>query len=741
MIQYLIAALVSGGVGSYAWNRRKVGGAVNFALVAFFQMICCLGFIFELVGTDLETKVFWNGFQVCFMGNWLFAFLAFSLQYTGRRLTHPKRTWILISIVPAVFFVLLITNRVHELVWTGGRIVPGQPFSELAYDFSSAAWLGLFYFAGLLMAGQFILVRRIVRSNIIYWAQIVTILLGMLIPLTAMVVTLAGLEIVHRRDIVPLSYAVSNLVVAWGLFRFRLFKLVPVAHDAVLDSLKDFVVVLDSQHRLIDLNPAAMMFLGKTLTEVVGEPVERVIPQWSELIEQYHEKQRSRLEIGVDAAEGRHHYELRLANEELNRENEAKYRSLFDNMQNACALHEIVLDWVRKYGEVALTGKYISIEEFSESLEKWFSIIAYRPNPGQFATVFGDITRQKRDEEKLRQALDELEDLKNRLQNENVYLQEEIKLEHNFGEIVGSSQAVREVLGQVEQVAATEATVLITGEFGTGKELLARAVHDLSGRKNHPLVKVNCAALPAQLIESELFGHEKGAFTGALSRTIGRFELADGGTIFLDEIGDLPLELQTKLLRVLQEGEFERLGNPQTVKVDVRVIAATNRNLEEQVENGGFRNDLFYRLNVFPLKSPPLRERKDDIPQLVRHFIKKHGAKVGKKVDKIQQKSLKELQTYHWPGNVRELENVVERGLIVTQGNQLQLGDWFSRHRTPSKRERMRSLDEIQKAHIVRALTSTNWRIRGDGGAAKILKIKPTTLEARMKKLDIKRQH
>ncbi|MCH9007238.1 sigma 54-interacting transcriptional regulator, partial [candidate division KSB1 bacterium] len=280
----------------------------------------------------------------------------------------------------------------------------------------------------------------------------------------------------------------------------------------------------------------------------------------------------------------------------------------------------------------------------------------------------------------------------------------------------------------------------ILGETGTGKELLARAVHNLSDRRDRPLVKVNCAALPANLIESELFGHEKGAFTGAVARKIGRFELADGGTIFLDEIGDLSLELQSKLLRVLQEGEFERVGNPQTTKVDVRIISATNRDLEKAIEDGSFREDLYYRLNVFPIQSPPLRERKEDIPILVRHFIKKFTAKTGKKIETVPQKVMDALQGYHWPGNVREVENIIERAVIISPGKQLKLEDWLSKTVISSKASHISTLEEFEREHILEVLELARWRVSGESGAAKVLGLKPTTLEARMKKLGITRK-
>jgi transcriptional regulator with GAF, ATPase, and Fis domain len=332
-----------------------------------------------------------------------------------------------------------------------------------------------------------------------------------------------------------------------------------------------------------------------------------------------------------------------------------------------------------------------------------------------------------------------------RLKAQNKYLQEEIKLNHNFEDIISKSKNFHKVLQQIEQVASTDATVLITGESGTGKELIARAVHNISNRNRRPLIKVNCATLPANLIESELFGHERGAFTGAMERKIGRFELADGGTIFLDEIGELPVELQAKLLRVLQEGEFERLGNPKTMKVNVRVIAATNRNLQKAIEEKEFREDLYYRLNVFPITTPPLRERKEDIPLLVKHFLKKYEARMGKKITDIAPDVSEALVAYDWPGNIRELENLIERALILTQGNTLEYGDWVPMTKTPAQNGKggsssAKRLEEIEKEHIISTLQSTNWKVSGEKGAAKLLGLNATTLEARMKKLGIVRE-
>jgi len=342
--------------------------------------------------------------------------------------------------------------------------------------------------------------------------------------------------------------------------------------------------------------------------------------------------------------------------------------------------------------------------------------------------------------EALKEALSEVERLKNRLQAENVYLREEIRTEHNFEEIIGESQALKNVLRKVEQVAPTDATVLIQGETGTGKELVAHAIHNLSPRKDRPLIKVNCGAISPGLVESELFGHEKGAFTGAIQRRVGRFELANDSTIFLDEVGELPQDTQVKLLRVLQEGEFERVGDSQTIKVNVRVIAATNRDLKKAVEEGNFRPDLYYRLNVFPILIPPLRERKDDVELLVSYFTAKYSTKLGKKVEVIPKKTMDALLSYHWPGNARELENVIERAVILAHGNTLQVEDLIDvRPDTDSQGLNLETLEHMERSHILQALAKTNWVIDGKRGAAMILGINPGTLRSRMRKLGIKK--
>jgi transcriptional regulator with GAF, ATPase, and Fis domain len=352
--------------------------------------------------------------------------------------------------------------------------------------------------------------------------------------------------------------------------------------------------------------------------------------------------------------------------------------------------------------------------------------------------TFNDITERKRQQEALEGALAEVQQLKERLQAENLYLREEIQGAHNFKEMIGQSDALAKTKRQIEQVAETDATVLVLGETGVGKELIARAIHNLSKRSERPLVKVNCASLPSTLIESELFGHEKGAFTGASAQRVGRFELAHGGTIFLDEVGELPLELQAKLLRVIQEAEFERLGGSRTIKVDIRIVAATNRDLTKAVWAGDFRDDLYYRLNVFPVKVPPLRDRREDIPRLVAHFVGKFSAKLGKRIDPISEPVQDALQRYDWPGNIRELENVIERAVILATDATLSVDEALeTRPSLPGAAPDRRSLDQVERDHIVSVLEQTEWRMEGDRGAAVVLGLHPNTLRSRMKKLGI----
>jgi len=421
-----------------------------------------------------------------------------------------------------------------------------------------------------------------------------------------------------------------------------------------------------------------------------------------------------------------------------------KHELLGMNVRN---IHPDEMDQINSIVDGVLKGSPIVTDEFS-CLRKDSK---YMPADMSFSKVelnetiyvlvmVRDITERIKAEQEIKSALAEIKELKSQLEAENIYLQEEIKIQHNFEEIISKSNNFKKVLQKIEQVASTDASVLILGETGTGKELIARAVHNISDRRDRPLVKVNCAALPFNLVESELFGHEKGAFTGALARKIGRFELANGGTIFLDEIGDLSMDLQSKLLRVLQEGEFERLGNPRVIKVDVRIIAATNRDLEKALENGEFRRDLYYRLNVFPILTPPLRDRKEDIPLLVKHFMNKYSGRIGKKVDKVSQRVIDILMQYQWPGNVRELENIIERAVIISRGETLELGDWMPVKGSLLEEAQPETLEQFERNYIIKVLDLAGWRVSGEKGAAKVLGLKPTTLEAKMKKLGIERK-
>lgn len=350
------------------------------------------------------------------------------------------------------------------------------------------------------------------------------------------------------------------------------------------------------------------------------------------------------------------------------------------------------------------------------------------------AQIFANALERKQTDLKLRQAFNKIQELSEHLKAENRYLRETISSQSRYDHIIGQSAAMRLLLGKIEQVAETNSTVLFLGETGTGKTLMAQLVHMLSRRKNKTMIKVNCATLPANLLESELFGHEKGAFTGAVTKKIGRFEIANGSTLFLDEIGELPLDLQSKLLRVLDDGEFERLGNAHSVKVDVRIVAATNRDLDKMVREGTFRSDLYYRLNVYPVQVPPLRERTEDIPDMIWSFIKGFCKTMGRNVTHIPQKNLNAMMSYSWPGNIRELKNVVENAMISNQGSTLFLE---APERSLSHGQENLSFEGAERAHIESVLKKTGGRIKGTGGAADILMLKPSTLYSKMKKLGI----
>jgi formate hydrogenlyase transcriptional activator len=353
-----------------------------------------------------------------------------------------------------------------------------------------------------------------------------------------------------------------------------------------------------------------------------------------------------------------------------------------------------------------------------------------------FAKALGGVLGRLESEQAQHQNLEDAERRREQLRAENLYLRAEARDRLGTGVVVGQSTAVRHVMAQVQQVAATSSTVLLLGETGTGKELFATQIHELSPRRTRPMVRVNCGAIPAALLESELFGREKGAYTGALARQVGRFELSDHSTIFLDEIGDLPHEVQVKLLRVIEERQVERLGSPKPIRVDTRIIAATHRNLERYVTEGTFREDLFYRLNVFPILVPPLRERPEDVPLLVWRFVEEFSKAFGKRIDAIPRENMAALQRYSWPGNIRELRNVVERAMITAAGPRLTV---VIPAPTVSATRRSELLVDVEKEHIQGVLTRTGWRIRGTGGAAERLGLRPTTLETRLAKLGLKR--
>jgi transcriptional regulator with GAF, ATPase, and Fis domain len=435
----------------------------------------------------------------------------------------------------------------------------------------------------------------------------------------------------------------------------------------------------------------------------------------------------------------------------------------------------------RKIGRIGATGEpilleYISAETEPDARPLWAkreAILSFAGHPlifrDEILGVLAVFSRAHMDEQDFNwlrtyadhaaiaianaRAFEEIDQLRRRLEMENVYLQEEVKAALDFGDIVGQSPVLQKVLRQIELVAQTETSVLIQGESGTGKELVARAIHERSLRRMRPMIRVNCGSIPHELFESEFFGHVRGSFTGAIRDRTGRFQLADGGTLFLDEVGEIPLSLQSKLLRVLQEGEFERVGEDRTRRVDVRIVAATNRDLRREVDHGKFRQDLYYRLSVFPIEVPPLRERKEDIPQLAAHFINRSCSKMNCADTKLTNRIAQQLQSYDWPGNIRELQNVIERAVILSQGGPLKLdltvlGSQPKTQAPTSQKvdtaaqSRIMTVDELRRVerdNIIRALEQTGYKVYGAGGAAELLNTKPTTLTSRMKALGIRR--
>ena len=470
----------------------------------------------------------------------------------------------------------------------------------------------------------------------------------------------------------------------------------------------DPVVLVDAEGRIVTINLLAEHLFGFREDELKSKGIEALLP------ERYH---------------GRHELHL---------------REFFRDPHTRPMGERLELSARRK------DGNEIPVEISLHPVEMKGSTVV--------VSSIRDVSYRRDKDAELRLALEEIKSLKDRLEAESLYLQEEIRHHGHSDDIFGDSPGWRAVMEQVDLVAKTDSSVLITGETGTGKELLARRVHTLSNRADRPLIKVNCAALPETLIEAELFGHEKGAYSGATSQRKGRFELADGGTIFLDEIGDLPSELQSKMLRVLQEGEYERLGSSETLKVDTRVISATNRNPREAMQTGSFRSDLYYRLAVFPIEVPPLRQRHEDIPLLAEYFLSRHTARLGKVIDRISEAQMESLMSYPWPGNVRELENVIERAVIGSPGRVLTLpplpevyglggpyragvaaGAGASTE-SPGTDGAADTLVNVERAHILAVLDETGWKVKGKRNAAERLGLKESTLRARMKKLGIKRQ-
>lgn len=400
----------------------------------------------------------------------------------------------------------------------------------------------------------------------------------------------------------------------------------------------------------------------------------------------------------------------------------------------AYADNEIVLKAVNQGGIFRYLLKPWDINDLNQTIENAFVHADLRKKN---INLLNDLLEQNK---KLRKSYSEISELKKQLEEENQQLKQVYNENSDFKEIIGRSKIMHETMLQVSQAAKSDSTILLLGESGTGKEVFANAIHNLSPRSSKLMVKINCGAIPENLIESELFGYEKGAFTGAAKLKYGKIELAHNGTLFLDEIGELPLALQPKLLRVLQEGELERLGGNKVIRTNFRLIAATNRNISEALTNGDFREDLYYRINILPIKVPSLREHKDDIPLLVEYFVSKLNKKMGKNIQSITKKSMNKLMEYNWPGNIRELENIIERAYVLSSGSKLQIDNWFDSNQSNNPQEtRIKKLAENEKDHIVKTLEHTFWKIRGKNGAAEILDINPTTLESRMKKLGIKR--
>jgi len=563
----------------------------------------------------------------------------------------------------------------------------------------------------------------------------------------------------------------------------------------LVEHSQDLLCIHDLQGRLLSVNPAPARVLGYSVEELLQIPMREFIApeyrhQFDEYLKQIRETGESRGLMVVMARSGerriweyhntlrtegiaspivrgmahdvteRHRHEKRLqeyervvegldemivvvdrayryliANHAFLRYREMKREQVIGHLVDEIVGKEVFETLIKGKMDECFEGKVVRYElryKFPNLGERDL-LASYFPIEGRtgvdrLALILQDTTDRKRAEEELRLA-------REKLAEEKVYLEEEIDTELGFGEIIGQSKTLRAVLEQVGKVAATDATVLILGETGTGKELIARAIHRMSRRQGNAFIKMNCAAIPSGLLESELFGHERGAFTGAVTKKLGRLELADQGTLFLDEIGEIPMALQPKLLRVLQDQEFERLGSTRTLKINFRLLAATNRDFSQGVHEGQFRSDLYYRLNVFPIRVPPLRERREDIPLLVEHFVRKCAARMNKNITSIPTKTMESLQQWDWPGNIRELENFVERSVILTHGSVLQSP--LKELEAVSELEVDDTLEAIEREHIVRALRQSHGRLSGTNGAAERLGMNRTTLQSKLKRLGI----
>jgi PAS domain S-box-containing protein len=709
ILQYMAAAtLLAVGVMHFlVWGRMRDSGThLLFALTAIgaaANAIAEVQFYGAQFIAEFNTAFKWSN---SINGLWLVGLIWFVVLYTR---SWPKRGWIPVSLsvlyAAAAIANIFMPYGILYAEITGLRevILPWGERISIAHGQANPWRIA----TDIALAGIIVLVvdggvrqwRRGEKRRPVYLAGAIT-----LFVLSMLAGSLVDVGVLPTPYLFTYGYLIVALVMSYELAgevvrASRLSEEVRANEQrwrTLFENVNLLVTSVDREGRIEYVNPHYLEVSGYELGDLLGQPFTVVIPP----------EQRTRYLEGFR-------------------------RAMAGDLQMHADAH--------------LTTKDGNIRAIS------CSSVLQRDGRGEITgllSVGADITEQRRAEfqrddalAKTENALKEVQELKNRLEEEVVYLQDEITAKGLFAEIVGESDALRYVLKKVEQVAPLDTTVLIEGETGVGKELIARAIHAHSPRKDRPMVKVNCAALPSTLIETELFGHEKGAFTGAHQARMGRFELADGGTLFLDEVGELPMDLQVRLLRVLQDGEFERVGGARTLETDVRVIAASNQNLKDQVDRGRFREDLFYRLHVYPITVPTLRQRVEDIPLLVESFVRRFGESHGRNIDRVPQPVLDELMKYDWPGNVRELQNVIERSVITSPGSQLQLQARLTtaNARGSSPEEYRRTLQEVERDYIVQVLEICDWRIEGDRGAAKRLDLHPNTLRSRMRKLQIER--